>query len=164
RKGKVVYPVHVRRNLDLPTIVRVNLNQHRNPEPARRGGQVGDELEGLRYHEAAAAGALDRIAHGIEPDHSNTALAELAQNGFEVGPALWMPHVDIRLIRGECRPEVTLLAGLQRDGAEGQAGTRPIDRSEFLLIRTVGKYCIARQEQAGVRRSRAAPDKVAKLR
>ena len=60
-----------------------------------------------------------------------------------------MPHVDIDLLRRECRPQSASLAGLQASTCEGQSRPRPIDRGEVLLTGAVWEYGILRQEQAG---------------
>ena len=54
----------------------VNFDQHLHAERVRLCGQLGDERERLRNHEAAGACLLDRESDCIEPDRSDAGVVQ----------------------------------------------------------------------------------------
>jgi hypothetical protein len=104
RQREIVDPVDPLGDLDLLSILGVDLDQHLDPQAARLGGQLADELVGLRDHEAAAAGALDRIADRVQSHHPDPGCAERLQYLTQVGAPEPVLEVDVDLLRGEGRP------------------------------------------------------------
>ena len=161
---EVVDPVDACRDLDLLAVVRVDLDQHLDAQRARLRREGADEVEGLRQHEAAAAGHLDRIADGVETHHADAVGREGLQDARQVRATQLMMHVDVDLLRREGGPQCAPLAVGQRDLGERPARSRPVDRRQLRLAGALREYRIERQEQAGVLRSRAMREVIAELR
>ena len=96
------------------------------------GTQTGDQLEGLRGHEAAGAGFLGAIADGVEADVADVRGGHLVENRHEVFPTLVGIGVDVHLLRGEAHPDQARLAGELVMG-ERQARTRTVDAGQVLF-------------------------------
>ena len=99
--------------------------------------QTGDQLEGLRGHEAAGAGFLGAIADGVEADVADVGGGHLVENRHEVFPTLVGIGVDVHLLRGEAHPDQAGLAGELVVG-ERQARTRTVDAGQVLRWRAFG--------------------------
>jgi len=94
--------------------------------------QTGDELKGLGGHEAAGAGFLGAVAHGVETDVAHVAGGHLIEDGHQVFPALGGISVDVHLLRGEADPYQTGLAAEVVVG-ERQARARAVDAGQVFF-------------------------------
>ena len=94
--------------------------------------QAGDQLEGLRGHEAAGAGLFGAVADGVETDVAHMRGCHLVENRHEVFPTLVGVGVDVDLLRGEAHPHQTGLACKLVVG-ERQTRTRTVNAGQILF-------------------------------
>ena len=94
--------------------------------------QTGDELKGLGGHEAAGAGFLGAVAHGVETDVAHVAGGHLIEDRHQVFPTLGGISVDVHLLRGEADPYQTGLAAEVVVG-ERQARARAVDAGQVFF-------------------------------
>ena len=132
RQGEVVDAVHLGCDFDLLLVVGVHFDEDFQTALDAFLTQTGDQLEGLRGHEAAGAGFLGAIADGVETDVADVGSRHLVEDGHEVFPALVGIGVDVHLLRGEADPHEAGLAGELVVG-ERQARTRTVDAGQVLF-------------------------------
>ena len=135
-KREVVHPIHLTRDFQLLHVVTVNL--YEDFDSLRMGvrGERFDEAKRLRNHETACPWLLDGISDRIEPYSANSCMPKIVENGLEVRFALRVLYINVDLLGSERRPKKMSFAVFQWDVREGQAGTRPIDAKEILLVCT----------------------------
>ena len=132
RQGEIVDAVHLGGDLHLLLVIAVNLDEDFKAALDALLAQTGDELKGLGGHEAAGAGFLGAVAHGVETDVAHVAGGHLIEDGHQVFPALGGISVDVHLLRGEADPYQTGLAAEVVVG-ERQARTRTVDAGQVLF-------------------------------
>ena len=132
RQGEIVDAVHLGGDLHLLLVIAVDLDEDFKAALDALLAQTGDELKGLGGHEAAGAGFLGAVAHGIETDVAHVAGGHLIEDGHQVFPALGGISVDVHLLRGEADPYQTGLAAEVVVG-ERQARARAVDAGQVFF-------------------------------
>ena len=132
RQGEIVDAVHLGGDLHLLLVVAVDLDEDFKAALDALLAQTGDELKGLGGHEAAGAGFLGAVAHGVETDVAHVAGGHLIEDGHQVFPALGGISVDVHLLRGEADPYQTGLAAEVVVG-ERQARARAVDAGQVFF-------------------------------
>ena len=132
RQGEIVDAVHLGGDLHLLLVIAVNLDEDFKAALDALLAQTGDELKGLGGHEAAGAGFLGAVAHGVETDVAHVAGGHLIEDGHQVFPALGGISVDVHLLRGEADPYQTGLAAEVVVG-ERQARARAVDAGQVFF-------------------------------
>ena len=132
RQGEIVHAVDFGCDFDLLLVVGVHFDEDLQAALDAFLTQTGDQLEGLRGHEAAGAGFLGAIADGVEADVADVRGGHLVENRHEVFPTLVGIGVDVHLLRGEAHPDQARLAGELVVG-ERQARARTVDAGQILF-------------------------------
>ena len=132
RQGEIVDAVHLGGDFHLLLVVAMHLNENFEAALDALLAQTGDELKGLGGHEAAGAGFLGAVAHGVETDVAHVAGGHLIEDGHQVFPALGGISVDVHLLRGEADPYQTGLAAEVVVG-ERQARARAVDAGQVFF-------------------------------
>src|SRR6185437_5264206 len=120
-------------------------------ERVRLFSQVRDIVEGLRDHETARPGALDRIADCVEADEAHACLMKLPEDRTDVRLALLALNVDIDLMRSKRGPHQAVAAVVQLQIGEREPGAWTVYAQQVRFGRAVWKYAIHGQEEAGIR-------------
>jgi hypothetical protein len=155
RQSEVVHPVDAAGDLDLPFVVGVHLHEHLEAELAQLRRQLLDDGERLRRHERRRAGGLHGVADRVEPDRRDAVLGEQLDDLREVPAGAGVTQVEVHLSARERRPHQPRLAP-ESHPRERQARSRPVDRQQVGLGRTVGEDAAEGEEHARVR-GRVAP-------
>ena len=132
RQGEIVDAVHLGGDFHLLLVVAVNLDEDFKAALDALLAQTGDELKGLGGHEAAGAGFLGAVAHGVETDVAHVAGGHLIEDRHQVFPTLGGISVDVHLLRGEAHPDQARLAGELVVG-ERQARARAVDAGQVFF-------------------------------
>jgi len=152
------------RDLDLAAVVGVGLHQHPQPALVAPPGDLTDEPERFRRHEARQARRLDGIAHRIQPHLGDPCGGQLVQDAEQVVPGELLPDVDVDLLRGERGPDQALAAVGESIDGERQPRPRPVQAHQIILPGTPGEDRSEGEEHPVAGRSRALGKPVGELR
>ena len=142
----------------------MDFDEHLESARARPCGQVRDERQRLRDHEAAGARLLDGETCGVDANRADARRLEALEDRVEIPAAFGMMDVDVDLLGRERGPEQDAFAVRCLVLRERQAGTDRVEREQIGFAGAPRKDAREGQEQARIRRRLATRVEVDELR